>query len=262
MYREHSGSWLMAGGGRCPLSICLRSSWLPFRTPQPGSTSSCLAILGVTTILIIGIKESANFNTGIVFVKLFAVLTFIAVALPSVTTVTPSRRGSTPATGASQTNSTPASSAAARSSCSVTTCGRLVAAGMTPGSGRRIRPGVDLLPAVERPLREPDEAVLGEPMAEPGTELLEQPHRGAVDEDRSAPGADPVGRARLDDRDREVERAERQRCSETHRAGADDDHSGPGGAVCLRARVEDHANVVRSVMTPSSETSTTSPGAR
>src|ERR1700757_1962332 len=39
-----------------------------------------LAILAVTTILIIGIKESANFNTGIVFVKLVAVLTFIAVA--------------------------------------------------------------------------------------------------------------------------------------------------------------------------------------
>lgn len=39
-----------------------------------------LAILAVTTILIIGIKESANFNTGIVFVKLTAVLTFIAVA--------------------------------------------------------------------------------------------------------------------------------------------------------------------------------------
>src|SRR6267142_2301470 len=43
-----------------------------------------LAILAVTTILIIGIKESANFNTAIVFVKLFAVLTFIAVALPFV----------------------------------------------------------------------------------------------------------------------------------------------------------------------------------
>ena len=43
-----------------------------------------LAIMGVTTILIIGIKESANFNTGIVFVKLTAVLTFIAVALPFV----------------------------------------------------------------------------------------------------------------------------------------------------------------------------------
>jgi APA family basic amino acid/polyamine antiporter len=42
------------------------------------------AILAVTTILIVGIKESANFNTGIVFVKLAAVLTFIAVALPFV----------------------------------------------------------------------------------------------------------------------------------------------------------------------------------
>src|SRR5512140_499818 len=39
-----------------------------------------LAIAAVTAILVIGIKESANFNTGIVFVKLFAVLTFIAVA--------------------------------------------------------------------------------------------------------------------------------------------------------------------------------------
>src|SRR5437867_1866435 len=37
-----------------------------------------------TVILIIGIKESANFNTAIVFVKLAAVLTFIAVALPFV----------------------------------------------------------------------------------------------------------------------------------------------------------------------------------
>jgi APA family basic amino acid/polyamine antiporter len=39
-----------------------------------------LAILAVTTILIIGIKESANFNTTIVFVKLIAVITFIIVA--------------------------------------------------------------------------------------------------------------------------------------------------------------------------------------
>jgi APA family basic amino acid/polyamine antiporter len=43
-----------------------------------------LAIMAVTTILIIGIKESANFNTAIVFIKLVAVLTFIAVALPFV----------------------------------------------------------------------------------------------------------------------------------------------------------------------------------
>jgi basic amino acid/polyamine antiporter, APA family len=39
-----------------------------------------LAIIAVTIILIIGIKESANFNTGVVFVKLAAVFTFIAVA--------------------------------------------------------------------------------------------------------------------------------------------------------------------------------------
>ena len=39
-----------------------------------------LAILAVTTLLIVGIKESANFNTAVVFVKLTAVLTFIAVA--------------------------------------------------------------------------------------------------------------------------------------------------------------------------------------
>jgi APA family basic amino acid/polyamine antiporter len=39
-----------------------------------------LAVIAVTIILIIGIKESANFNTGIVFVKLAAVFTFIAVA--------------------------------------------------------------------------------------------------------------------------------------------------------------------------------------
>jgi APA family basic amino acid/polyamine antiporter len=43
-----------------------------------------LAILGVTAILIVGIKESANFNSAVVFVKLAAVLTFIAVALPFV----------------------------------------------------------------------------------------------------------------------------------------------------------------------------------
>ena len=43
-----------------------------------------LAIMAVTVILIVGIKESANFNTGVVFVKLIAVFTFIAVAIPFV----------------------------------------------------------------------------------------------------------------------------------------------------------------------------------
>src|SRR3984957_1791072 len=41
-----------------------------------------LAMLAVTSLLIIGIKESANFNSAVVFVKLAAVLTFSAVALP------------------------------------------------------------------------------------------------------------------------------------------------------------------------------------
>ena len=39
-----------------------------------------LAILAVTTILVIGIKESANFNSAIVIVKLGIVLVFIAIA--------------------------------------------------------------------------------------------------------------------------------------------------------------------------------------
>ncbi|HVN10058.1 MAG TPA: amino acid permease [Patescibacteria group bacterium] len=39
-----------------------------------------LGMLAVTTILIIGIKESANFNTVVVFVKLIAVIVFIIVA--------------------------------------------------------------------------------------------------------------------------------------------------------------------------------------
>ena len=39
-----------------------------------------LAIIGVTTILVIGIKESANFNSGIVIVKLAIVLMFIGMA--------------------------------------------------------------------------------------------------------------------------------------------------------------------------------------
>ncbi len=54
---------------------------------------------------------------------------------PSVTTVTPAPVASTPFTGDSQTNSTPASIAAASRTCSVTTWGRLVAAGITPSGG-------------------------------------------------------------------------------------------------------------------------------
>ena len=54
------------------------------RATQHATTSfnlvAFLAMLAVTTILIVGIKESANFNTVVVFVKLIAVVTFIVVA--------------------------------------------------------------------------------------------------------------------------------------------------------------------------------------
>src|SRR5260221_4995889 len=51
--------------------------------PHATSVFNLVAFLGiaiVTTILVIGIKESANFNTVVVFIKLAAVLIFIAVA--------------------------------------------------------------------------------------------------------------------------------------------------------------------------------------
>ncbi len=70
-----------------------KARWVPLSTLPSGVDYSALphatavfnllaflAILAVTLILVIGIQESASFNTGIVFVKLFAVITFIAVA--------------------------------------------------------------------------------------------------------------------------------------------------------------------------------------
>lgn len=51
--------------------------------PHVTSIFNLVAFIGlaiVTTILVIGIKESANFNTAVVFVKLAAVLIFIGVA--------------------------------------------------------------------------------------------------------------------------------------------------------------------------------------
>jgi basic amino acid/polyamine antiporter, APA family len=57
----------------------LQLSTLPMATAK-FNLIAFLAIIAVTIILIIGIKESANFNTGVVFVKLAAVFTFIAVA--------------------------------------------------------------------------------------------------------------------------------------------------------------------------------------
>ncbi len=79
--------WVMVDGRWAPATTfnlpAERLATLPHATAS-FNLIAFLAILGVTTILIIGIKESANFNTGIVFVKLAAVLTFIAVALPFV----------------------------------------------------------------------------------------------------------------------------------------------------------------------------------
>src|SRR5271157_1252407 len=74
--------------------VFLDGRWVPVATTSltsaqvlsfPHATSSFnlvafLAVLAVTTILIVGIKESANFNTTVVFVKLTAVVTFIAVS--------------------------------------------------------------------------------------------------------------------------------------------------------------------------------------
>src|SRR6202040_4181280 len=57
----------------------IQLSTLPMATAK-FNLIAFLAIIAVTIILIIGIKESANFNTGVVFVKLAAVFTFIAVA--------------------------------------------------------------------------------------------------------------------------------------------------------------------------------------
>ncbi len=79
--------WVFYDGRWAPLTtLNLSASQL---TGLPQATArfnliAFLAILAITTILIIGIKESANFNTAIVFVKLAAVLTFIAVAAPFV----------------------------------------------------------------------------------------------------------------------------------------------------------------------------------
>jgi APA family basic amino acid/polyamine antiporter len=82
--------WVLFEGHWAPITaVSLSPEQLAGLPPEAFATAkfnlvAFLAIMAVTTILIIGIKESANFNTGIVFVKLIAVLTFIAVALPYV----------------------------------------------------------------------------------------------------------------------------------------------------------------------------------
>ena len=79
--------WVLYEGRWAPISTFSMSmdqlAGLPHATAK-FNLVAFLAIIAVTTILIVGIKESANFNTGIVFVKLAAVFTFIAVALPFV----------------------------------------------------------------------------------------------------------------------------------------------------------------------------------
>jgi APA family basic amino acid/polyamine antiporter len=79
--------WVMVDGRWGPVGTFNLSADQIATLPQATAKFNLiafLAIMAVTVILIIGIKESANFNTGIVFVKLAAVLTFIAVALPFV----------------------------------------------------------------------------------------------------------------------------------------------------------------------------------
>jgi basic amino acid/polyamine antiporter, APA family len=75
--------WVFLDGRWTPLNTLKMASVdltnIPMATAK-FNLIAFLAIIAVTIILIIGIKESANFNTAIVFVKLAAVFTFIAVA--------------------------------------------------------------------------------------------------------------------------------------------------------------------------------------
>jgi basic amino acid/polyamine antiporter, APA family len=75
--------WVLYNGHWTPLNTLSMSmdqvANLPMVTAK-FNLIAFLAMLAVTVLLIIGIKESANFNTGVVFVKLVAVFVFIAVA--------------------------------------------------------------------------------------------------------------------------------------------------------------------------------------
>ncbi|HVO56735.1 MAG TPA: amino acid permease [Dongiaceae bacterium] len=77
---QYQGRWAPLTSMNAPMD---QLASLPHATAR-FNLVAFLAIMAVTIILIVGIKESANFNTGIVFVKLIAVFTFIAVALPFV----------------------------------------------------------------------------------------------------------------------------------------------------------------------------------
>jgi APA family basic amino acid/polyamine antiporter len=79
--------WVMYDGRWAPLNtlhtVLSNAGIDPMSLPHATASFNLvafIAIMIVTTILVIGIKESANFNTVVVFIKLFAVLTFIIVA--------------------------------------------------------------------------------------------------------------------------------------------------------------------------------------
>jgi APA family basic amino acid/polyamine antiporter len=70
--------------------VFFHERWLPLTSLPPGTDTSALphvmalfnlvailAVLAITSVLVVGIKESANLNTGIVFVKLSVVGIFI-----------------------------------------------------------------------------------------------------------------------------------------------------------------------------------------
>jgi basic amino acid/polyamine antiporter, APA family len=75
----YQGHWKTAGAVAMRLHAGETLASLP-HIVATANLVAFFAIAVVTMVLIIGIKESANFNTGVVFVKLAAVFTFIAVA--------------------------------------------------------------------------------------------------------------------------------------------------------------------------------------
>src|SRR5919108_4765363 len=79
--------WVQYGGNWGPLGSVmpiLNAQHIDWQTlPHVTTLFNLVSFIGiaiVTTILVIGIKESANFNTTVVFIKLTAVLIFIGVA--------------------------------------------------------------------------------------------------------------------------------------------------------------------------------------
>jgi len=75
--------WVFYDGRWAPLTTLKLSATQLAAAPHATAKFNLiafLAVIAVTIILIVGIRESANFNTTIVFVKLIAVFTFIVVA--------------------------------------------------------------------------------------------------------------------------------------------------------------------------------------